>query len=415
VRGSERALLRRIDRNLLHLAHPSLSQSVCAAVGIGELREALEEALEGGAEPLLCHSDLEGELTQRLHSPPLARAIVSLADDDSVTLESVSRALGSVTVVIARALRTRLFLRPRRGGGGEGGGGVVGGAGLADEGGVLDVSAEDGADVLYFVDVGKGRILLSDDLPPAIDVYGVLANAINQLLRGKLAHELLSLSVALHAEPGHVTDSLARLGVSVERSQYDAALARRGLPGAELLPLDAALVSLQPHRRFVTGEVVAWADEARLVRYGLVVDAGGDESNSRQAAIKRLQIRVSATEVRALLSSDVMCFKTTAGGHTDSAYSLDPPAPSMASSENAHQHRRGGESSAHVPSEQAGQAGLRAWPEDGGAARRGDAVSAQELAGAVERMLSRLDVPLSLEKKELLQSVLELRERVDSG
>ena len=400
VRGSERALLRRIDRNLLHLAHPSLSQSVCAAVGIGELREALEEGLEGGAEPLLYHSDLEGELTQRLHSPSLARAIVSLADDDSVTLESVSRALGSVTVVIARALRTRLFLRPRRGGG---------------EGGVLDVSAEDGADVLYFVDEGKGRILLSDDLPPAIDIYGVLANAVNTLLRGKLAHELLSLSVALHAEPGRVTDSLARLGVSVERSQYDAALARRGRPGAEVLPLDAALVSLQPHRRFVTGEVVAWADEAGLVRYGLVVDAGGDESNSRQAAIKRLQIRVSATEVRALLSSDVMCFKATAVGHTDSACSLNPPAPSMASSEMSHEHRRGGESSARVPSGQAGQAGLGEGPQDGGGARGGDAVSAQELAGAVERMLSRLDVPLSLERKELLQSVLELRERVDSG
>ena len=44
-----------------------------------------------------------------------------------------------------------------------------------------------------------------------------------------------------------------------------------------------------------------------------------------------------------------------------------------------------------------------------------DALSAKELAGAVERILSRLDVPLSLEKKELLQSVLELREQVDSG
>ena len=35
---TDRALMLRVDRNLLHLAHPSLSESVCAAVGIGELR-----------------------------------------------------------------------------------------------------------------------------------------------------------------------------------------------------------------------------------------------------------------------------------------------------------------------------------------------------------------------------------------
>ena len=64
--SSDRGLLERIDRNLLHMAHASLSRSVCAAVGIGELRDALEERLENDAEPFFCHGENESELTRRL-------------------------------------------------------------------------------------------------------------------------------------------------------------------------------------------------------------------------------------------------------------------------------------------------------------------------------------------------------------
>ena len=52
---ADRALLQRVDRNLVSLAHPSLSASVCAAVGIGQLRDAVVERLEGDSEPLFCH------------------------------------------------------------------------------------------------------------------------------------------------------------------------------------------------------------------------------------------------------------------------------------------------------------------------------------------------------------------------
>jgi sacsin len=409
----DRALLQRVDRNLLHLAHPSLSSAVCASVGIGQLREALEERLEGDAEPFFCHSDLEGLLTKRLQSPALASAIVSIAQHDSLTAQGVSRDLGGLKVVVARTLRTRLFLRPRGvrvGGGGES---------VGEEGDMqgLDVSAEDGAEVLYFVDMRKRRILVSDSLPSSIDVYNVLAKAVNQVLQGKLAHELLALSVALRAEPDEVASSLARLGISIERSQYDVALACRGRPGAALLPLDAALVTLQPHRRFQPGDIVAWNDAEQVARYGIVVDAGAGEAEGKGAAgktgIRRLQIRVSAGEVAPMLSSDIMCFKPTSGGHSDPAGPICgndcPPLSSL-------QPSRGAEAFLQHPDEQGGQGGHGGGEgEEGGGGRGGGAVSAQEVAGAVERLLGRLDVPLSLEKKELLQSVLELKERVDSG
>ena len=42
-------------------------------------------------------------------------------------------------------------------------------------------------------------------------------------------------------------------------------------------------------------------------------------------------------------------------------------------------------------------------------------VSAHEVAGAVERLLARLDVPLVLEQKQLLESVLDLKARLKEG
>jgi len=132
---------------------------------------------------LRAYSEEEGALTRRVRSPELARALASIVNREEVRVSAVAALFAPLSVLVARSLRTRLFLKPRTlhflqgcgvGGGGEG----EGSAGEA----MLDVTAsEDGADVLYYVDLERQRIILSDALPPGLDLCNALAMAIDQV------------------------------------------------------------------------------------------------------------------------------------------------------------------------------------------------------------------------------------------
>ena len=132
---------------------------------------------------LRAYSDEEGALTRRVRSPELARALASIVNREEVRVSAVAALFAPLSVLVARSLRTRLFLKPRTlhflQGGGVGGGGE--GEGSAGEA-MLDVTAsEDGADVLYYVDLERQRIILSDALPPGLDLCNALAMAIDQV------------------------------------------------------------------------------------------------------------------------------------------------------------------------------------------------------------------------------------------
>jgi hypothetical protein len=132
---------------------------------------------------LRAYSEEEGALTRRVRSPELARALASIVNREEVRVSAVAALFAPLSVLVARSLRTRLFLKPRTlhflQGGGVGGGGE--GEGSAGEA-MLDVTAsEDGADVLYYVDLERQRIILSDALPPGLDLCNALAMAIDQV------------------------------------------------------------------------------------------------------------------------------------------------------------------------------------------------------------------------------------------
>jgi hypothetical protein len=396
---------------------------VCVCVG----PNVCGSVYQGDAEPFFCHSELETVLTNRLHAPEFAQALICLCNDPLLDYASVSKALLAVKVLIARSLRTRLFLGCPPAGAGAGGGN--GDGGWPGRQGV-DVSADGGSEVLYFVDVKHGRILLSDSLPDCMDASDVLASAVNQLLGSRLAAHLLALSVALRAEPASMHQVLARLGVCVEEAVEEMAMASRGVPGTVLLAPDSALLSVQPLRRFVTGEVVAWADESgseEVLRYGVVVvegertggagsgldsgvGAGGGAGD--RPALRRLQIRVSEFEVRSFLSSDVLCFLPTTSFHPDHSRPPMPGASGLTAKtlpEGAGEGGRGGDTNGASVSGGGRADGVEevaGRQENGG---RHEAVKAVEVAGAVERLLRRLDVPLSLGQSELLESVLDLK------
>ena len=96
---------------------------VCVCVG----PNVCGSVYQGDAEPFFCHSELETVLTNRLHAPEFAQALICLCNDPLLDYASVSKALLAVKVLIARSLRTRLFLGCPPAGAGAGGGNGDGG------------------------------------------------------------------------------------------------------------------------------------------------------------------------------------------------------------------------------------------------------------------------------------------------
>ena len=98
--------------------------------------------------------------------------VASIAGTDRLTPNAVAHALSPLRVVIARSLRTRLYLSPKSleiiQGGTRGRGGEYGKGGSEEGGGergqMLDVTWDSnaGSDVLYFVDIPRQRIILSE-------------------------------------------------------------------------------------------------------------------------------------------------------------------------------------------------------------------------------------------------------------
>ena len=240
---------------------------------------------------------------------------------------------------------------------------------------------------------------------------------IYQVLNGALQHNLLTVSVALRAEATELHRGLWRLGICLERSDYQVALSRRGVPGAEVLALDAALVSVQPYRSFPPGLVVAWADDEGVLRYGVIMDdsKGQGPTETPYHLLRALLVKVSNTEVRRMISSDIMCFKSTTN-HANAKHT-PPPDALPASTSDAFVHVNGGRAAQGEETHESGPVEARRGGGGGGAAagNGGDGVAPSEVADAVERLLSRLDIPLSLEKKELLASVIALKEDLSTA
>jgi hypothetical protein len=124
------ALLQRVDARCVHLSSSLLSADVCASIGVRVLSAALEERVdESRGEIMYVRGEGELELTERLVSTEFAGVVESLCAHDSVTAVSAHAFLKQFKVRVVRTLRTVLLLPS-----GE------------------DVTSEQGADVMYFVD-----------------------------------------------------------------------------------------------------------------------------------------------------------------------------------------------------------------------------------------------------------------------
>lgn len=389
----------------VHLPHSSLAESVCEAAGLEQLAAALEERLEGSPEDLmLCHSEVEGILTRRLHSPELARAVTWMLDNSSgeaLREAQVTELLGKVEVQVARKLRSRLYLR-----------------------GEVDVTAWDAREVVFMVEAAKGRILVSEEQSKAVGLEQALALAVNKLLGGRLGGSVLALAVALRAEAAEMEKVLLQVGV---RAQPQEQLRVRGQAGAELLDMDVERLSVQPQRRFLAGEIVAWRDQSGVVRYGAVVEASQEASNlndrkAETSGLSRLLVRTRRGEVQTMLSSQVMVFKPTAELRSAGAAAghrlgdrLDDDLPATAAAASAAPSVAPGQSVADPlsPAEIAEavnellgrlkvRADLRGWDA------APDAVADEVLCCVVCCVLCQ--VPTSLDQTKLLEQVLGLQQ-----
>ena len=267
----------------------------------------------------------------------------------------------------------------------------------------------------------------AQELPLGVDLHHALASAIDRLFDGRLSRDHYALSVLLASPPYAMAAAASMLGLRLDAGGMAGAGAQqqqRGVAGSKVEACDEAGLCVRPLHRFFRGEVVAWRDGEGVLRYASVVDDGctrgdgdasavgeADEEDEGDVSVKRLVIKTGEKSTATVLSSSVYCFRSSAGRLdvdgdekrreqqadggaqvTGRAMGGDDVQPSWwdAATNGATSTAGGGGG---------GTGGGRVENEPG-------PVSARELAGAVSDLLSRLNIPMSLDKAEMMEKLV---------
>ena len=272
----------------------------------------------------------------------------------------------------------------------------------------------------------------AQELPLGVDLHHALASAIDRLFDGRLSRDHYALSVLLASPPYAMAAAASMLGLRLDAGGMAGAGAQqqqRGVAGSKVEACDEAGLCVRPLHRFFRGEVVAWRDGEGVLRYASVVDDGctrgdgdasavgeADEEDEGDVSVKRLVIKTGEKSTATVLSSSVYCFRSSAGRLdvdgdekrreqqadggaqvTGRAMGGDDVKPSWwdAAINGATSTAGGGGGGGGGE----GTGGGRVENEPG-------PVSARELAGAVSDLLSRLNVPMSLDKAEMMEKLV---------
>lgn len=257
-------------------------------------------------------------IAERLRSSPFAEAMWAVVQEASDGIPALKLAMSKEKLVktlgfaadglwFVRRLYTRFLMLPAR---------VdvtrryknPAAVPLLDDGDMGHNSGDMGHRVFEYVDKAKSRILI------AVPSQGVTLPDLLAVVLSRLIGSPVSLPVgALFTAPAGSDLSalnVLRLGLTANNRVAKNLMANSGVLGMELVGADAAVVQCHPLRPFHAGEIVAWRpDEQGGLRYGRVLH---DVRASAGQALYRLEVETGPSEIRMLLSSQVLSFKGTA-------------------------------------------------------------------------------------------------------
>jgi hypothetical protein len=295
-------------------------------------------------------------------------------------------------------------------------------------------------------------VVVQNELPVAAllrGAGGAVASTSAAAARGDAGEEdvgaaAATLAAALRIPVAGASGGPARAGVSAAAA--GASSKWRGVPGAPLTALDAALAQLTPMRAYERDEVVAWdargdsagqrphgaAGQRADLRYGLVLDSVG----SAWGAVSRLRVQVGALPARAAAdnsgveagAAQVREAAAAAAGGSHIRTFLSSEVYSFLATRNASQ-----ESAARLPRRPVGTTGAAVGGDGSSAASvavagptaeattaatagpgaaSADAVTEGEVVAAVDGLLRRVGLSLSSQQSAWMAEVLQLRQQL---
>lgn len=364
-------LLRRVRPGSLQAASPALSLEVRAALKVRRLSEAVREELSREA------SDLEPvelaraeELGLRIRGAGFARAAAALLASEAARRdpalqaapqrlrpEAIVEALAPYRVVIVPRIQTRLRAVP------------------SDE--AVGVAGE-GPSSAWFI-LPASTIFLEARPRCGTSHEELLSLAVLALLQTEPPATLAPL---LSCAASDLDDALSLLRYAPP-ARFEAA-ASQCTPGTPVSAADEPLLQLKPLRPLFTAEVVAVdAPAPGSGRVYALVDGVGERGDARAA----VNLRVGGGQTRAVLPLSVFSFRSL-------RLPLGDAVP-LAEDAGGPSHEAAGGEGAPAP-----------------AAAPGSGVGPGALVAAVESVLAQANVPLGLERKEMLARNLQLQEEL---
>lgn len=419
VSAASNRLLHRIDGRKMVFAHPQLPAEVSRQLAVPLLEAVVCEVLDG-QQKLHRVASLQGyacsAVQQLLTSTEFAQGVHAVAQSfgavvkslENLSLRQVSTQLGKAAqqLVFVQQCWTRIVLNST----------------------LADVTRQNAPQQVHLYVSEAEQVVIVAEPPASVPLAALLSQAVSRMLGSPVTLPLDALFGSSRHVLGQLRGVLApgSTGTSTGGTEL-AAAASAGDLGSPLLPSDATLVQLKPLRPYAAGEICAYKGlllpavaaasaaerraaaqdpsqlptpgQAASLLYGRIA---GDARPPPNVPLYLITVEVTPGEFRDLKSSEVYSFRGTTGG----AGEAEAAQISLAASP--------------VPAPQAEPASSPAGPGSRSAgqvqpAGQPGAVSAPEMMAAVRDMLAAADVPLDLERSQLLQQTLELRAQLEGA
>eukprot|EP00993_Chasmostoma_nieuportense_P000189 NODE_1172_length_1623_cov_39.567513_g1103_i0.p1 GENE.NODE_1172_length_1623_cov_39.567513_g1103_i0~~NODE_1172_length_1623_cov_39.567513_g1103_i0.p1 ORF type:complete len:517 (+),score=93.48 NODE_1172_length_1623_cov_39.567513_g1103_i0:227-1552(+) len=342
VRNDAPWLLPRIKREgLLYLAHPRFTPEHCQALGINRLSDVVQEHL--ACQPVAVAGDRSSRLTTTLHSLEFASALQDVIHHchptHLTTPDQLHQTLALHTIHIVAKLRTSFTLQG------------------------VDITADWEGSHSY-TEAHKHQLFVIDH--PQLDSF--LARSVCRILDVPLLPYVAEL---LECDPTSIFSLLSTL--AVPSSHLASTHTHRGLPGHPLPQQDVMLLQLRPRPEFFAGEVVAWKDANKAMRYGQVLRPVDIVS---EAELASYVVQLGPAKSASLLASDIYGFRAEA-----------PSGGAVTPAQSSNHNRT--------------QAILAV-----------DESSRNDIVTHVSSMLGRLGVDVSLDTQQMLRQVADLNQKL---
>ena len=444
----------RVHAHRLRVVHPRLSQELCQLFGVSRISEVVHEELEADfvpetvstfstatGDPALLSATLTSHefahalacllLTQQqrgvasrgtfLLSSRLSRPCSEGSDRNSVTLEDlinkIRGTLRGFEVKFVRALRSR-FLRRHDG---------------SDE--EEDITSQSEGSIEYVDRANRIIMLAVTSLPSSIAPAYVLALAVAQIfdLGGRDEEWLVApMSALLATYPPEDISQVMNLLRLKSRDEILAQHMHRGAPGQHLLDIDRQRLIFRPMRIYTEGEIVAWQsgernaantfvtegeDSMETLRYGVVVSDAGTEDDSERpgmaagnrGSVRPLLIRTAFNKVQEMLSTQVYSFSATRKGNSVPEKDRALPATERFRTQAKLSKLRLLQDVKEEEKEKA------VCPRDITAIDLPAPVGGHQLLAAVDDILSRVNLTLEEDAKEVLARNIRLQRDLESA